>query len=106
MDKSITILSYTDVDFVWVSNHYDIHLNGICRLNGEICRFDTDYDTMVVSVFNLSLLEKIKWLSRKKLFELCVGKHWTYPQRGDGVYYKSKTSWFLQFIEKIYYKFN
>lgn len=76
-------VSYKAVEFVWVSSHWDVHLAGLCRYGGRLCRFETDQDTLddnlMVDIFSLSPVEKLRWLFRKKLFEWCVGTHWTYP---------------------------
>lgn len=98
------VRQYNEVDFVWVSDHYDLHLTGICRDNGKLCRFETDYDTTEVSIFELSLLEKVMWLCQKKLFEWCVGYHWSYPEKKRGaVFGGRKPEWFWNALLKIYY---
>jgi hypothetical protein len=88
--KVITKLAPEDVDFVWVAGHYDIHLEGICRYENQICAFMAagggwndeadDYHPVYYDIYQLSFWEKGKWLLDKKMFELCVGYHWTYPQ--------------------------
>lgn len=40
MKKLIKILPYNDVNFKWVSNHFDVHLNGSCVYGGELCEFE------------------------------------------------------------------
>ena len=52
--------------------------SGLLRFGGELCRFETHYHRCEVSVYRLTQAEKLKWLARKKLFELCVGYHWSY----------------------------
>jgi hypothetical protein len=97
-------IPYKDIDFVWVSGHYDHHLTGLCRYQGKLCRFsvvdseNTEYDEkldlgeedyveerwiLTGYIYSLTLKEKIKWLYTKKKFEWCVGYHWTYPYRSD-----------------------
>ena len=71
-------INYDDVDFVWVSDHYDIHLRGLCRHNGELCEFETDWESEKVEIKPLSVPQKLRWLLSKKLFEWFVGYHWTY----------------------------
>lgn len=78
---------YDQVEWVWISNHYDIHLDGLCRFEGELSRFETwesDSDNPVCRIFRLSALQKVSWLLQKKLFEICIGRHWTYPDRKQG----------------------
>ncbi len=100
----LTEIPYRDVDFVWVSSHWDIHLSGLCRYNGKLCQFSTtqennpewdekrdaeddDYNISpfitTCAIYSLSLKEKAKWLFKKKKFEWAVGYHWTYPYRND-----------------------
>ena len=33
-------ISYRKADFVWVSSHWDYHLEGLCRYKGKLCRFN------------------------------------------------------------------
>ena len=37
--KPIKILPYDKVQFKFISNHYDIHLNGSCIYENSICEF-------------------------------------------------------------------
>lgn len=107
--KLIGTIPYNDTAFVWVNSHYDIHLEGLCTYSGMLCRFvahdNTDYQRMaaacpycssdddenwdactcdsyvdvVCDIYQLTPIEKLKWIYRKTLFELCVGRHWSYP---------------------------
>ena len=38
-------IPYDDVNFVWVTSHYDIHWEGMCRYNGKLCKFRTHDNT-------------------------------------------------------------
>ena len=40
--KLIAEIPMKQVDFVWVSNHWNVHLDGLCRYKGELCRFTSD----------------------------------------------------------------
>lgn len=104
MRQEIATLSYSDVDFVWVSNHWDHHLNGLCKYKENLCEFKCDYDKNKVKIFKLSFYEKIKWLTRKKLFEWMVGDHWTYKNgvRGSNFGVR-KPYWFFDLLFKLYY---
>jgi len=100
-------MKYKDMNFVWIEDHYDIHLEGLCKHKGELCRFTTEYDTMVCTIYPLSIFGKLRWLFRKKLFELCVGYHWTYKQKvRQGRFYYRKPIWFYKLLFKIYYMVN
>ena len=109
--RPIAVIEYSDMDFIWIANHWDLHLSGLCRYNGKLCQFETDrdvenWDTRVeVSIYPLSLTEKLSWLKRKKLFEWCVGYHFSYRQREQGANFyfrRPRLLWALIFA--IYYK--
>ena len=101
-------IPYKHVPFVWISNHYDLHVAGLCRINGEIMwfelpkgyRWDGSLPRMLVSP--LSRLGKARWLLRKWIFEILVGRHWTYPDRTHGTQFEAK-SWWRRLGMKIYY---
>ena len=107
-----TLIPYNRVQYVWISSHYDIHLHGLCRFGAanELHEFkttnpDTFDEPLMVSVIKLTTKQKIHWLIRKKLFEICVGYHWTYPHRANGVAYEQKApKWFWGPIMKWYYR--
>lgn len=104
----IAIVPYKEMDFVFVSNHYDMHLSGLCKFNNEFCRFqivefDINFDeNPEYYIYKLTTKEKIKWLYRKTLFELCIGYHWTYPYRKNGLKPR-KPDWFWQIIHNLYF---
>ena len=99
------IKPYDEMDWVWISDHYDIHLDGLCRHDGELSRFKTDFDSEICTIYTLTNWEKIKWLWRKRMFEVCIGYHWTYPHRKQGVRFNyKKPRWFWDIIFKLYYK--
>lgn len=83
---------YNQVDWVWVSDHYDLHLSGLARHDGVLMRFQTPQFywcnrrvlTPQVRMFRMSFAEKCRWLARKRWFEFCVGRNWTYPDRRLG----------------------
>ena len=120
---------YNEMNFVWISNHYDVHWEGICRHEGKLCKFITHdltdyqkmndecpycsdqtedwnactcgpYSDLVCDIIPLGLWEKIKWIWTWKFFEYCVGTHWTYT--GDSR--KSKVFTMKRpFMFKLYY---
>lgn len=103
--KLLTIEQYSKLQFLFVQDHYDIHLVGLCKYKNKLCFFITDYDTMMVSIYSLSIIEKIKYIKDKKLFELCIGYHWTYPYRKLGLKYNlRKPKWFWKIVFNCYYK--
>lgn len=97
-------IPYDKMEWVWISNHYDIHLDGLCRFNGELARFETwnADENPVCKIFQLTISEKARWLFRKWAFELCIGRHWTYPDRVDGASFHME-GWFGKSMFNIYY---
>lgn len=79
---------YEYMHFEWVSSHYDVHLEGLCRVNGELMYFKTEkshlcypWRNLRCHVFPLRGIDKLAWRIRQRLFEVCVGRHWSYPYR-------------------------
>lgn len=102
--KLLAIEQYNKVQFLFIRDHYDIHLAGLCRYKNKVCLFITDYGTMLVSIYSLDIIEKIWYIAKKKLFELCIGYHWTYPYRKQGLKYRlRKPEWFWRIIFNCYY---
>ncbi len=111
----IKTLPYNEVKFRWISNHYDVHLNGTCMYNGDLCEFENkypdyneetdDWEEMYVKIYKLDLISKLKWYWKQWKFEKCVGYHWTYPQRKQGQsFYYRKPKWLYVRIFNWYYK--
>lgn len=111
------VVDYYKCNFVFVSSHYDIHLHGTCMHEGKLWEFtthdNTDYRRMqsacpscsgnddadctcesfseVVCVLTpLTFLQRLRWKFRQKMFEICVGYHWSYPHRANGVRFINK----------------
>lgn len=103
------IIPLSLMEFVFVSDHYDIHLAGLCRVDGELCAFELDQETYanqnpLYNVYILNALQKLKELWGKKLFEVCVGHHWSYPERNGGaMFFYRYPKWFWKLIFKAYY---
>jgi len=106
-DKLDYIIPYDKMQFIWVTDFFDLPTKGLCKLNNELHVFEIinwEDDNPCYSVFKLSFFEKVKWLLRKKCFELCIGKHWTYPNRKNGVrFYTGKPKWFWKLMFNLYY---
>ncbi len=105
----IKLLDYEEVIFRWIKNHYDVHLNGTCMLNGSLCEFETDYpeddEKMMVRIYKLDLISKLKWYFWQWKFEKMVGYHWSYPEkkRGKSFYYR-KPQWLYKWLFWCSYK--
>jgi hypothetical protein len=114
----IATILYDDVKFKFITNHYDVHLNGTCIFNGELCEFENEYpdyneekddwEEMFVKIYKLSRREKFEWRKKQFLFEQAVGYHWSYPnknEKGRGSFYYRKPKWFYKLLFKWYYKY-
>jgi len=90
---------------VWVSDFYDHPLAGICRWEGELCRFEWDYDDEWVRIYLLTRLQKVRWLWRKVKFEICVGYHWTYKdgKRETNFHYRNP-QWLYRLLFRFHYR--
>lgn len=113
--KHITTILYNEVKFKFISNHYDVHLEGTCIFNNETCYFTNKYpeydedtacwEEMFVKIYKLTFKEKIKFAFKQKMFELCIGYHWTYPYRKQGAsFYYRKPKWLYVWLFDTYYK--
>lgn len=109
--KHIATIPYDEVDFVWISDHYDIHLSGLCKMANTFFWFETIVNSYNVDVkcniYMLSFWEEIIFKTRKLLFEQMVGFHWSYYPDVDkplkGFYYR-KPQWLHKRLFKLYYK--
>lgn len=115
MRNLVKILPYSEVNFRWVSNHYDAHLSGTCIYNDELHEFENeltgydfekdDWEEMFVKIYELDFISKLKWRWRQWKFEKCVGYHYTYPNRKNGVtFYYRKPEWLYIRLLNWYYK--
>lgn len=90
-----------DFQIVWVENYWDYPVSGLALVGNKLHYF---YDISglgdhTVSVQPLSFIPKLKWLLKKRLFEICVGYHWTYgPKHKEFDTTKRQT-----FLYKVYY---
>ena len=109
--RRIATLPYDEIKFVWINNHYDVHLSGLCKLGNTLFYFKTvnheDYyedDTeLMCDLFDLTLYEEMKWRMRKFLFEQMVGHHWSYPKRNNKGFYLRKPRWLYRLLFTLYY---
>lgn len=93
------------VSLVWVSHYHDGPLSGLCRANGHLMRFERAEDASRYRVFSLSTRQKVKWLLHKAMFEACVGKHWSYPNRANGeMFHLRRPAWIHKLLISAYYK--
>ena len=118
--KLIANISYSDMDFKFISDHYDLHLNGSCIYNNELCEFKTivgdwnedndKWDEDFCDIYKLNFIEKFKWLYTQWSFEQCVGYHYSYDveiqsKTVKGFYYRNP-KWLYKLLFNVYYKIN
>lgn len=113
----IKTIPYDDVDFRFISNHWDIHLEGSCIYNNELCQFNTIYpdwneekdtwEETFTEIYKLDWRGKLNWICRQWIFEKCVGYHWSYKEkkRGKDFHYR-KPQWLYKRIFSWYYSVN
>lgn len=56
-------LPYDDVNFYYITNHYDLHITGYCLYNGKLAKFDTEWDDpkdAECTITELSFYERMK----------------------------------------------
>jgi hypothetical protein len=109
--RHIATLPYDELDFVWVNNHYDVHLSGLCRLGFTFFYFKTNHEDLydddkelTCEVYMLSWMEEIKWKLKKFFFEQMVGYHWSYPKRKNSHFHYRKPEWLYKGLFWLYYK--
>jgi hypothetical protein len=105
--RHIATLPYDELNFVWVNNHYDVHISGLCRLGFSLFYFKTiNHDSdeeLMCEVYMLSWSEEIKWKLKKFFFEQMVGYHWSYPQRKNNHFHYRKPEWLYKRLFWLYY---
>ena len=109
--KHIATLPYDEIDFVWITDHYDIHLSGLCKMGNTLFWFETEtkgkHKKLNCKIFMLTFWEDIKLRIKKFLFEQMVGFHYSYYPDPDkklkGFYYR-KPEWLYKRLFKLYYK--
>lgn len=107
--QRIATLPYDEVDFVWVSNHYDVHLSGLCKMGNTLFWFETkiegDYENIICDIYMLSFWEEMKLRFRKFSFEQAVGHHWSYSKgKKENHFYYRKPQWLYKILFSLYYK--
>jgi hypothetical protein len=106
MQKLATI-PYEEMHFVYIMNHYDVHLEGLCEVCDELLYFKTinpEEDNIKCDVFLLSTGEKIKYRFKKFLFEQMVGYHWSRDSNKRKGFYYRKPLWLYKRLFKLYYR--
>ena len=110
--KLIKLIPYNQVQFKWVENN-DIfsnkHLNGTCIYKGRLHEFENEdpYDEFdsSVSIYRISIIDKLKWIWKQWIYEVCIGNYFTYKNGKpyEGAYFGRKKRFDILFL-KIYVK--
>lgn len=94
------------VKYRFISNYYDLPLQGTCYYESKLYRFQRsnktnnmdDWWSDNLELYPLNPYQKLKWKLKQKWFEICVGEHWSdYPYKRNS---KLKPDW----LRNIYYK--
>lgn len=78
------VIPCEELKIVWVDVYYDHPLAGLCSVDGRWWAFEWGFQEDEVTVTELRPWSRLRWWASKRLFEVCVGYHWTYgPQRRE-----------------------
>ena len=111
----ITTIPYNKTNFKFISNHYDLHLEGLCIYEGKTCYFKTlqgdwneekdNWDESFCEIYKFSLYEKWNWFWKQKKFEWMIGYHWSYKNgKKDRPFYYRKPVWLYKYLFNLFYK--
>lgn len=68
------------IRLVWVASFYDGPLSGLCRVRGKLQRFERLPDAHRYRVYDLTFMERVRWVLSWRLFEVFVGTHCSFPR--------------------------
>jgi hypothetical protein len=113
--KHLKTIPYSEVNFRFISHHYDLHLEGTCMFNNKLCYFFTHYPDWdkendcwheaFTMIYKLSIYEKCQWILKQWFFEKCVGYHCSYENKDLKTYfYYRNPKWLYKFLFVLYYK--
>lgn len=101
-------IDYSKTNFIWVYDHYDHHLSGLCEYNNKRCWFRFEYDTypfsdpLIGEVFALDDITVIRCMAAKAADEQFNNGRWSYdgPLANVENYYHG-----LALVNKIIFKY-
>lgn len=88
---------------IWVSDYYDHPLEGVCFWEGQTYSFTCSPYTKHAQLTPLTRWQRFRWFKQQKLFEWCIGYHWTYRDNQRGIYKQRSPRWFWDRVFKLYY---
>lgn len=95
--------------YVFVSGFYDHPLTGTCLYQGKLCKFhiealESGEESDYYIITPMTLWERFKARFDQKMFELCVGTHWSYDgNKRRSFYYVRSPAWLHNLLFKSYY---
>lgn len=102
---------------IWVTSYYDYPLEGYCWYNSrrhyficiesdnELEEGSTHFEKLYYYIYELDFIEYVKSIIDQKLFEICVGYHYTFKNGSRlGDYHLKSPEWFWKIVQTIYYK--
>jgi len=96
-----------DFEIVFVSNFYDLPLQGLGRKDGRWVEFviSDDGEEATYLLRPLTALQALRWRGRQRLFEMCVGTHWSYRHgKRDSSFYWRRPEWLHKLLFALYYR--
>ena len=101
----VCTVPYAEMQWVWITDYYDVPLQGLCRYHGRLYRFEAaNEEGEMYRVYSLTRPERCRWMARKWLFELAIGRHWSYPAREQGVRFRwRRPVWLWRYVFRAYY---
>ena len=109
----IATIGYDEVDYIWISNFLEIPAEGTCMYENKFCEFlqkttqrknNKKFETLKVEIYPVSFFRKLKLKFNQRLFEICVGYHFSYGHE-DFVksFYFRKPKWLYRILFEFYY---
>ena len=87
----------TNFKWVYIMDHWDIHLTGMCKVDDELLFFRLESDQysrlpLKYAVYRFAPDDAAHFVHSKADFEEEVGTHWTYDDAGEkrGLPYRAK----------------
>jgi len=88
-------------EMIWHSHYHDGPLTGLAHMHDRLCWFSYDHKTGKYDITPPRGFKKLKAIARKQWFEICVGKHCSYPP--GKVFSSRKGQWFWRELANLYY---
>lgn len=101
----MTTARANELQWIFIENHYDVHLEGTCIYQGMFCRFkmhgDFDDGNLIYEVTPLNWYGRILARAEQYLFEVCVGLHWTYKRDKRRLCDGERWAWCPELVKRL-----